>query len=66
MKSEDISAAHNLGLSYGRYRLYLEIIQYDPKITPEQLNQMSMREIKNLLMSFENQSIKNGNRYFKQ
>lgn len=51
LNSEDVSAAHSLGLSYGRYRWYKEIILYDSQITPEQLNQMSMREIRDLFLS---------------
>ena len=40
LDSEDVSEAHALGLSYGRYRWYKEITKYDPQITPEELNQM--------------------------
>lgn len=49
VNTEDVSQAHSLGLSYGRYRYYLEIIQYDPSFSPDQLNQMTMREIRELL-----------------
>ena len=61
MNSEDAAQAHDLGLSCGRYRLYLEIIQYQPQITPEELNQMSMREIRDLLMTFTGQTPQNQN-----
>ena len=49
MDVEDVSEAHSLGLSYGRYRYYLLLHEYDPSITPEQVNSMSMREIRDLL-----------------
>lgn len=49
MDVEDVSEAHSLGLSYGRYRYYLLLHEYDPSITPEQVNSMSMREIRALL-----------------
>lgn len=51
LDSEDVSEAHALGLSYGRYRWYKEISLYDSQITPEELNQMSMREIRDLFLS---------------
>ena len=35
----------------GRYRWYKEISLYDSQITPEELNQMSMREIRDLFLS---------------
>lgn len=49
VNSEYVLEAHSMGLSYGRYKYYLEIIKYDPSVIPEQLNQMSMREIRELL-----------------
>lgn len=49
VNTEDVSQAHSLGLSYGRYRYYLEIIQYEPSFAPDLLNQMTMREIRELL-----------------
>lgn len=79
IKEEDMSNAHALGLSYGRYRLYLEFEQSGYAITPEQLNQMTMKEIRNLLndiqsvdsdmqeqqenMAQQNGKKGNGNRY---
>lgn len=49
MNAEDVSDAHSLGLSYGRYKYYLQIHEYDATVTPEQINSMSMREIRELL-----------------
>ncbi len=61
VNAEDVSAAHALGLSYGRYRWYSEIILYDSQITPEELNEMSMKEIRELLMTVKDGSAQNGN-----
>lgn len=44
--SEDASAAHALGLSCGKYRAFLELRELDPDIAPEDIQGMSMREIR--------------------
>ena len=46
--SEDAAAAHGLGLSYERYLAYLELHALDPDITPEKIQSMTMREIREL------------------
>ena len=38
--------AHAYGLSFGKYRAYLELARYDDSITPEDCRAMSMYEIK--------------------
>lgn len=45
-RPEDAKAAHELGLSTGKYRAYLELQALDPNITPEEIQQMTMREIR--------------------
>ena len=50
-KSEEVSQAHELGLSYGKYRAYLEVSALDPSITPEQVQGMTMREIQDLIQA---------------
>ena len=47
--TEEVESAHHLGLSYGKYGAYLELQALDPTITPEQVQQMSMREIRALM-----------------
>ena len=42
---EDAAAAHELGLSCGKYRAFLELRRLDPDITPEAVGEMTMREI---------------------
>lgn len=37
--------AHEMGLSCGKYRAYQQLLQVDPAVTPEQVANMTMREI---------------------
>ena len=48
---DEAEQAQALGLSYGKYRAYLDLRQLDPDIAPEEVQQMSMREIRVLLAS---------------
>lgn len=41
--------AHHAGLSYGKYQAYLELLALDPDITPQQVQTMTMREIRQLI-----------------
>ncbi len=43
---EEVSEAHQLGLSYGKYLAYLELVQLDPDVTIQQVQSMTMREIR--------------------
>ncbi|MCI8637762.1 MAG: hypothetical protein HFG41_01100 [Coprococcus sp.] len=58
--SEDASAAHEMGLSCGRYRAFQELVRLDPSITPEMVQDMTMREIQDLIDSLSEGS-DNGN-----
>lgn len=49
VRQEEVSQAHTLGLSYGKYQAYLEIKDLLPHITPEEFSSMTMREIRTLL-----------------
>ena len=53
---EELEDAHDLGLSGGKYRAYLELYALDPSITPEQVGSMTMREIRDLLARLESGS----------
>lgn len=44
--SHEVEEAHDCGLSYGKYRAYQELAALDPSITPEQVQGMTMREIR--------------------
>lgn len=48
---EEVSAAHDAGLSCGKYRAFLELQLLDPDITLEAVQGMTMREIQELLDS---------------
>ena len=50
-RSEDVAAAHETGLSCGKYRAFLELQLLDPDITPETVQGMTMREILELIES---------------
>lgn len=43
---EEAAAAHEAGLSCGKYRAFLELQLLDPDITPEAVQGMTMREIR--------------------
>ena len=43
---EVAAAAHAAGLSCGKYRAYLELHELDPSVTPEDIQRMTMREIR--------------------
>lgn len=45
-QSEEVAAAHETGLSCGKYRVFLELRLLDPDITPETVQGMTMREIR--------------------
>lgn len=42
---EEVAQAHELGLSYGKYRVYLTLKDLDPDVTAEQVQDMTMRQI---------------------
>lgn len=50
-KPEEVEEAHELGLSYGKYRAFLELQELDPSVTAEEIRDMSMREIRDLIQS---------------
>lgn len=46
---DEAKTAHDLGLSCGKYKAYLEMKEVDPDITPEEIQGMTMREIHNCI-----------------
>ena len=48
---EELEAAHSLGLSYGKYRVYLELLELGSDISPREVSGMSMREIRDMIES---------------
>lgn len=49
--SEEAAKAHEMGLSCGKYRAFLELQLLDPDATPETVQGMTMREIRDLIDS---------------
>ncbi len=52
-RPEEVSLAHETGLSYGKYRAFLEAQALDPDLTPQEVQGMSMREIRQLIETLE-------------
>ncbi len=48
---EELEAAHSLGLSYGKYRVYLELLELGSDISPREVSGMSMRELRDMIDS---------------
>lgn len=44
--SEEVEKAHESGLSYGKYKAFLELQKLDPTITVEEIQSITMREIR--------------------
>lgn len=44
--TQEVEEAHECGLSYGKYRAYRELAALDPTVTPEEVQGMTMREIR--------------------
>lgn len=47
--SEEVDDAHEVGLSYGKYKAFLELQALKPDITVEKIEKMTMREIRDLM-----------------
>lgn len=55
----DISSAaqaHECGLSVGKYSAYLRLLEYDSTITPEDCKNMTMAEIRELILEYEREN----------
>lgn len=48
-RSDEVREAHELGLSYGKYRAYCEYRALDPSITVEEVQRMTMRELRDAI-----------------
>lgn len=50
LKNEDeIEAAHAANLSFGKYRVYLELYEINPDITTDDIRNLTMREIRDMI-----------------
>ena len=48
-KAEEVENAHEAGFSCGKYKVFLEIQELDPRITAKEVKNMSMKEMRDLL-----------------
>lgn len=53
---EDVTEAHDHGLSYGKYKAFLELQEENPDITAEDIQDMTMKEIHDMLHGSESDS----------
>lgn len=47
--SDEVAEAHSLGLSYGKYKVFLELQALDPNITTEDIRGLTMRQIRDMM-----------------
>ncbi|MDE5596231.1 MAG: hypothetical protein K2J04_00165 [Lachnospiraceae bacterium] len=52
--SEEVAAAHSLGLSYGKYKAFLELQALNPNITIEDIRGLTMRQIRDMIIALLN------------
>lgn len=53
---QQVEDAHTLGLSFGKYQAYLELKELDSQITPEEVQGMTMREIRDRIAALSPQN----------
>lgn len=49
IQQQQAEDAHSLGLSYGKYLIYQQLLQYGADYTPQQVNDMTMRQLRQIL-----------------
>lgn len=47
--NEDVETAHELGLSFGKYRAFLELQEVNPDITVDDVENLTMKEIRDMI-----------------
>lgn len=52
--SDEAAAAHSSGLSYGKYKAFLELQTLDPNITVEDVRGLTMHQIQDMIDALEN------------
>lgn len=51
-----VEDAHHNGFSFGKYQAFLELSQYDSSITAEECRNLSMRQIRDLISTYQGES----------
>lgn len=54
--NEEVEAAHAAGMSFGKYRAYLELKEIDPLITTEEIQELTMRQIRDRIEEMSDSS----------
>lgn len=62
-RSEEVEAAHKMGLSCGKYKAFLELQALDPNISVEEIRNMSMKEMREYILSNNDGNIENIQEY---
>lgn len=58
--SAQMADAHSAGLSCGKYHMYQALLAYDATLTPETVQNMTMRELRDLLALYEGETSAEG------
>ncbi len=56
IQQQQAEDAHSLGLSYGKYLMYLQLQQYGASYTPQQVQDMTMRQLQQILDQLQGDS----------
>lgn len=62
-RREEVEAAHAAGVSFGKYRAFLELQKVDPDVTAEEIQNLSMREIRERIAAASGEDEQSGNGY---
>lgn len=55
--TEEIQHAHNAGLSFGKYQAYLTLKELDPSVTLEEVQDMTMSQIRELIQEYSQKGV---------
>lgn len=62
-RREEVEVAHAAGVSFGKYRAFLELQKADPDVTVEEIKTLSMREIRERIAAASGEDEQGGNGY---
>lgn len=57
---DEVAEAHSAGISFGKYRAYLELHKINPDITTDDIRDLTMREIRDMIEKEISDTPKNG------
>lgn len=61
--SEEVEMAHQAGLSYGKYKAFLQLQALEPNITVDEIQNMTMREIRDRISKLSNDGENEANHF---